>query len=54
VDHTTNRGDGATGQSEEEVKPGLEDEGEDQKETGRGKQEGGVTHGVCCDLKCRK
>ena len=35
------------------MKPGSEDEGEDQGETDGGKQEGDVTHGVCCNLKCR-
>ena len=53
MDHTTNLGDGATGQPEEEVEPGSEDEGEDQGETDGGKQEGYVIHGVCCDFKCR-
>ena len=48
MDHTTNLGDGASVQPEEEVESDWEDQGEDE-----GEQEGEVAHGVCFDLKCK-
>ena len=53
MDHTTNLGNGATVQPEEEEESDWDDQGEDEGETVRGEQEGEVAHGVCCDLKCK-
>ena len=53
MDHTTNLGDDATVQPEEEVESDWDDQGEDKGGTDRGEQEGEVAHGVCFDLKCK-